>query len=155
MRHLRAVNDVLASLLGRPKYKPALRVASKIPGVKPGRFVAVQPRALTEDALENFIRSKRRRNWSTVSTPTFSPPSIKKRLSGKKDDVQAIRTVMAEGEDHYRTFLDIQEWLKPYLDDERKYLRAGPSDAAAAGQRSAQDAADALPHAPRHALHRL
>jgi hypothetical protein len=33
---------------------------------------------------------------------------------------------MAEGEDHYQAFLAIQEWLKPYLDDERKYLRAGP-----------------------------
>jgi rubrerythrin len=123
MRHLRAVNDVLASLLGRPKYKPALRVASKIPGVKPGHSVEVQPRALTKDALESFIM---------IEAPSESVDGVYATILATlnqgypEDDVQAIRTVMAEGEDHYRTFLDIREWLKPYLDDERKYLRAGP-----------------------------
>jgi hypothetical protein len=123
MRHLRAVNDVLASLLGRPKYKPALRVASKIPGVKPGHSVEVQPRPLTKDALESFIQ---------IEAPSESVDGVYANILATlnqgypEDDVQAIRTVMAEGEDHYRTFLDIREWLKPYLDDERKYLRAGP-----------------------------
>lgn len=37
------------------------------------------------------------------------------------EDVQAIRTIMAEGEDHYRTFRAIQEWLKPHK--AREYLR--------------------------------
>ena len=123
MRHLRAVNDVLASLLGRPKYKPALHVASKIPGVKSGHYVDVQPLPLTKEALENFIK---------IEAPSESVDGVYASILATlnqgypENDVQAIRTVMAEGEDHYRTFLDIREWLKPYLDDERKYLRAGP-----------------------------
>ena len=55
MRHLRAVNNVLASLLGRPAHRPALGVATQIPGAKPGQFVDVAPRPLTKDALKNFI----------------------------------------------------------------------------------------------------
>ena len=36
IRHLRAVNDVLGSLIGRPAYRPALGVATKMPGIKIG-----------------------------------------------------------------------------------------------------------------------
>jgi len=123
MRHLRAVNDVLASLIGRPKYKPALHIAGKIPGVKPGQPVDVMPRPLTKDALQSFIM---------IEAPSESVDGVYANILATlaqgypEDAVQAIRTVMAEGEDHYQAFLAIQEWLKPYLDDERKYLRAGP-----------------------------
>jgi hypothetical protein len=122
MRHLRAVNDVLASLVGRPAYKPALGVATKIPGVKPGQMEDVSPRPLTKEALKGFIM---------VEAPSESVDGVYATILAtlnqgyREEDVQAIRTVMAEGEDHYRTFLAIQEWLKPYLDDERKYLRKG------------------------------
>jgi hypothetical protein len=122
MRHLRAVNDVLASLIGRPAYKPALGVATKIPGVKPGQTVDVSLRPLTKAALKSFIM---------VEAPSDSVDGVYANILATlsqgypEEDVQAIRTVMAEGEDHYRTFLAIEEWLKPYLDDERKYLRAG------------------------------
>jgi hypothetical protein len=122
MRHLRAVNNVLASLLGRPAYKPALGVASKIPGAKPGHLVDVEPRPLTKDALKNFIM---------IEAPSESVDGVYANILATlnegyaEPDIQAVRTVMAEGEDHYRTFLFIQEWLKPYLDEPRKYLRAG------------------------------
>ena len=46
---------------------------------------------------------------------------------------------MAEGEDHYQTFLFIQEWLKPYLDEPRKYLRAGSLEPPPAGNKENQE----------------
>jgi hypothetical protein len=118
MRHLRAVNDVLASLIGRPAYKPALGAATKIPGVKIGTYMPVQPRPLTQDAVKSFIN---------IEAPSESVDGvyadILATLEQKSDpeNIQAIRTVMAEGEDHYRTFLAIQEWLSPYEHEE--YLR--------------------------------
>jgi len=118
MRHLRAVNDVLASLIKRPAYKPALGVATKIPGVKLGTYVPVRPQPLTKDALQNFIN---------VEAPSESVDGVYADIlatleqRSSSEEIQAIRTVMAEGEDHYRTFLAIQEWLSPYTHDE--YLR--------------------------------
>ena len=118
MRHLRAVNDVLASLIGRPAYKPALGVATKIPGVNIGTYMPVQPRPLTHDALKSFIN---------IEAPSESVDGVYADIlatleqMSKAENIQAIRTVMAEGEDHYRTFLAIQEWLSPYKHEE--YLR--------------------------------
>jgi hypothetical protein len=126
MRHLRAVNDVLAALVGRPKYTPALGVAAALPGPKPGQWLPVQHTALTGDALKRFIE---------IEAPSESVDGVYARilatlnqekdidLEKKDENIQAIRTVMAEGEDHYRTFRSIQEWLKPYLDEPGKYLR--------------------------------
>ena len=119
MRHLRAVNDVLASLIGRPAYKPALGVATNIPGVKIGTYVPVQPRPLTREALKSFIN---------IEAPSESVDGVYADIlatleqRSNAEDIQAIRTVMAEGEDHYRTFLAIQEWLSPHAEDQ--YLRA-------------------------------
>jgi hypothetical protein len=119
MRHLRAVNDVLASLLGRAVYTPALGVATKIPGATPGQPIPVKPAPLTRQALANFI---------TIEAPSESVDGVYARIlatleqGAKHEDIQAIRTVMAEGDDHYRTFSAIQEWLNPY--DEKLYLRA-------------------------------
>jgi Ferritin-like len=118
MRHLRAVNNVLASLIGRPAYKPALGVATKIPGVRIGTYMPVQPRPLTHEALKSFIN---------VEAPSESVDGVYAdilatlELISNAENIQAIRTVMAEGEDHYRTFLAIQQWLSPYEHDE--YLR--------------------------------
>jgi hypothetical protein len=119
MRHLRAVNDVLGFVLGRARHKPALGVATEIPGVKPGQTIPVQPRALTKAALESFI---------AIEAPSQSVDSVYARilatLNRRNNDqaTQAIRTVMAEGEDHYETFLAIKEWLHPF--EERQYLRS-------------------------------
>jgi hypothetical protein len=118
MRHLRAVNDVLASLIGRPAYKPALGVATEIPGVKIGTYLPVQPRALTRQALTNFIN---------IEAPSESVDGVYADIlatleqGSNAENIQAIRTVMAEGEDHYRTFLAIEEWLSPHAEDD--YLR--------------------------------
>ena len=136
MRHLRAVNNVLASLLGRPAYRPALGVATRIPGAKPGQFVDVAPRPLTKDALKNFIM---------IEAPSESVDGVYANILATlkqgypEPDIQAIRTVMAEGEDHYQTFLFIQEWLKPYLDEPRKYLRAGSLEPPPAGNKENQE----------------
>jgi Ferritin-like len=119
MRHLRAVNDVLASLLGRPNYKPALGVATKIPGKKPGQNVPVKPRPLSHRALDSFIE---------IEAPSESVDGVYARIlatlnqRNNAEDIQAIRTVMTEGENHYRTFRMIKEWLAPYK--EKEYLRA-------------------------------
>lgn len=119
MRHLRAVNLVLARLLGRPRYKPALGVATALPGAKPQEQpIPVQPMALTRDALKAFI---------AIEAPSQSVDGVYGRILAtleqgwSNDLVQAVRTIMAEGEDHYRTFLDIQEWLDP--SEEKEYLR--------------------------------
>ena len=110
MRHIRAVNDVLAALLGRPAYKPALQVATQIPGSKPKQRIAVKPAPLTRAVLESFI---------AIEAPSLSVDGVYARIlatlnRGRREaDIQAIRTVMAEGEDHYRTFRAIQEWLAP------------------------------------------
>jgi hypothetical protein len=125
MRHLRAVNDVLAAVVGRPLYTPALGVATALPGAKPGQWWRVVPNPLTAEALQRFI---------DIEAPSESVDGVYARilatlnqqetdLEKKDENIQAIRTIMAEGEDHYRTFRDIQEWLKPYLHDETKYLR--------------------------------
>jgi Ferritin-like len=120
MRHLRAVNMVIAGLLGRPRYKPALGVATVLPGTMPQqKAIRVQATPLTREAVKAFI---------AIEAPSQSVDGLYGGIlatleQGKSDElVQAVRTIMAEGEDHYRTFLDIQEWLAPH--DEREYLRA-------------------------------
>jgi hypothetical protein len=119
MRHLRAVNDVLAALLGRRAYKPALGVATKIPGKAPGQTIEVKPAPLTRAVLDSFI---------AIEAPSLSVDGVYARilatlnLGQRENEIQAIRTVMAEGEDHYRTFLSIKEWLAPH--QETQYLRA-------------------------------
>jgi hypothetical protein len=128
MRHIRAVNDVLAALLGRPAYKPALQVATQIPGSKPNQRIAVKPAPLTRAVLESFI---------AIEAPSLSVDGVYARIlatlnmGSREADIQAIRTVMAEGEDHYRTFRAIREWLAPH--QERQYLRGGNPKKAPAG----------------------
>jgi hypothetical protein len=108
MRHLRAVNLVLANLLGRPKYKPALGVATRIPAAKPGTTRPTRFAALTPDVLDDFI---------AIEAPSQSVDSVYSRILAtlerlrKDNDIQAVRTIMTEGEDHYQTFLSIREWL--------------------------------------------
>jgi hypothetical protein len=119
MRHLRAVNAVLASLLGPDRYKPALAVATKIPAAKHGTTRLKRFSALDEDTLEDFI---------AIEAPSQSVDSVYARILAtlerrrNEDNIQAVRTIMSEGEDHWRTFLAIQEWLKPH--GVQQYLRA-------------------------------
>jgi hypothetical protein len=120
MRHLRAVNNVLAARIGRRNYQPALHVASALPPVKPGQKpMKVSFRPLTQAAVKSFIE---------IEAPSESVDGVYARIlatlnqGGKEEEIQAIRTVMAEGEDHYLTFISIQAWLKPHA--EKDYLRA-------------------------------
>jgi hypothetical protein len=120
MRHLRAVNNVLAARIGKLNYKPALRVATKLPPVHPGQKpIPVQPGALTPAALKRFIDIE---SPSESVDGVYAPILATLNQGAKEDQIQAIRTVMAEGEDHYLTFTSMQEWLLPY--DQSEYLRA-------------------------------
>jgi hypothetical protein len=108
MRHLRAVNDVLAALSPPENFQPALRVASKLPDPD-GTFRPVLPRAATLPVLDNFI---------AIEAPSQSVDGLYGRILAtleqsheNQDQQQTIRKVMAEGEDHYETFLAVKEWL--------------------------------------------
>jgi hypothetical protein len=138
MRHLRAVNNVLASRIGRRNYQPALHVASLLPPVKPGQKpmkVSFQP--LTQAAVKNFIAIEAP---SESVDGVYAPILATLNRGGREEEIQAIRTVMAEGEDHYLTFTSIKAWLKPYA--EKDYLRAldmKPPPATNANHKTLQD----------------
>ena len=120
MRHLRAVNDVLRGLADPGTFKPALQVASRIPGVEPGTTRLVQPRRAELAVIDEFIG---------IESPSVSVDSVYARIlatfvhDGPHDLEQSIRTIMAEGEDHYETFLAIREWLGRHP-NEGDFLRA-------------------------------
>lgn len=118
MRHLRAVNDVIANFIERPAFKPALGVATKLPGATPGTYIDVNIAPLTPERVIEFINIE---SPSQFVDGVYSP-ILATLIRDRKDDViQPIRTIMGEGEDHYRTFLAIQEWLKPFKVEQ--YLR--------------------------------
>ena len=125
MRHLRAVNDTLATLVGRPNYEPALGVATELPGTKADSWVKVQCTALTRDAQQRFIDIEApSESVDGVYAPILATLEDGKFFDKEKinETTQAIRTVMAEGSDHYEIFRSIQEWLRPF--EEKDYLRA-------------------------------
>src|SRR5258706_2913426 len=118
MRHLRAVNDVIAYFVERPAFKPALGVATKLPGAAPNVYVDVNIAPLTPERLIEFINIE---SPSQFVDGVYSP-ILATLIRDRKDAViQSIRTIMGEGEDHYRTFLAIQEWLMPF--NVEQYLR--------------------------------
>ncbi len=107
MRHLRAVNDVLAAIAraaGRP-FTPALRVAR----ILPGETTPWQGRAATPEAITNYIRLEA----PSISSVDGLYARILATLErdGEDKEVQNVRSIIAEGEDHYETFQFIQEWL--------------------------------------------
>jgi hypothetical protein len=120
MRHLRAVNNVLQAL-DATNFKPALQVAATLPAATGGGQRPVRPRTLDPEAVKDFI---------AIEQPSVSVDGIYARIfatlsqSGFGSDAerQMIRSIMAEGEDHYETFENIQVWLKPY--QTTQYLRA-------------------------------
>ena len=113
MRHLRAVNNVLLSLakadnVPPANFTPALRVAARIPGSQPGTFRDVLARPATPQAIQDFIDLER---------PSVSVDGLYARILATLEDEpsdemsQTIRSIMAEGENHFVTFEFIQEWL--------------------------------------------
>jgi hypothetical protein len=119
MRHLRAINDVLARFPTPAPFVPALAVASQIPLGQPGQFRAVAFRPATGAVLEEFAE---------IEAPSKSVDGVYARIlatleagAGDEEQQQTIRTVMAEGEDHWQTFLFVSEWLGRH--QESTYLR--------------------------------
>jgi hypothetical protein len=120
MRHLRAVNDVLRTLLPPgTAFTPALRPASRLPGKQPGTFDPASFTAATRQAIQNFI---------DIEAPSVSVDSVYARIlatlerDGPHDAEQSVRTIMAEGEDHFEAFRAIQVWLGAH--QEQQYLRS-------------------------------
>jgi hypothetical protein len=119
MRHIRAVNDVLASSRITMPFVPALRVARELPGTPAGTFRPVQPRPALPAAIQQFIE---------IEQPSRSVDGLYIRIlatldrDGTDEQEQTIRTVMAEGGDHFETFQFIQEWLGAHSPND--YLRA-------------------------------
>jgi rubrerythrin len=118
MRHLRAVNDVLRSLHPDGHFKPALQIAAKLPGLNPGTFRPLLISQADRAAIDSFI---------DIEKPSDSVDGLYSQIlatlnqDGTDDQQHAIRTVMAEGEDHFETFQFIREWLHPH--QETEYLR--------------------------------
>ena len=125
MRHIRAVNDVIRGLSDAGTFTPALRVASQLPH-QPGPFRAVNPRAATRAAITDFIQIEAQSTGvdglynNILATLNFPPADVAPFVTDEWK--QAIRSVIAEGEDHFETFLNIQEWLSNH--PETAYLRS-------------------------------
>jgi ferritin-like protein len=145
MRHIRAVNDVIRGLSDPGTFEPALRVASKLPHQNPGPFRPVTPRAATRQAIADFIEIEAQSTGvdglynNILATLQFPPADVAGLVTDEWK--QAIRSIIAEGEDHFETFLNIQEWLGNHA--ETDYLRslAPPSPAAGNAQNTALQAA--------------
>jgi hypothetical protein len=119
MRHVRLVNDVLSSLSTPGSFTPALAVAAEVPGTKVGTVRPVLLRAATQAAIDDFVG---------LEAPSQSVDGLYGRIlatlqktPGTEEQQQTVRTVMAEGEDHWETFLAIKEWLGRHR--EAHYLR--------------------------------
>jgi hypothetical protein len=120
MRHLRAVNDVLAGFAPAGSFQPALAVAAQVPDMTPGTFRPTSLRAATPEVLDHFV---------AIEAPSQSVDGLYGRILatieggiGDDEQEQLIRTVMAEGQDHWQTFLFVREWLGRH--DPATYLRA-------------------------------
>jgi Ferritin-like len=125
MRHLRAVNEVLRALLpAGAAFTPALRPASRLPGKQPGTFDPATFRAATKQAIQNFI---------DIEAPSVSVDGVYARIlatlekDGPHEAEQSVRTIMAEGEDHFETFRAMQVWLSAHQESE--YLRSAAGTA--------------------------
>ena len=111
MRHLRIVNDILRTLNERwsvgKAFEPALQVAKEFPplGTQP---LPVAARPLDPEVLRQFIE---------IEEPSESIDGLYARIlsslgeQGFSEQAESVRSVMAQGLDHYQTFLFVQEWL--------------------------------------------
>jgi hypothetical protein len=120
MRHVRAVNDVLAALSPPGTFSPGLAVAAQLPGATAGSLQPVRLRPATQAVIDDFIG---------LEAPSQSVDGLYSRIlatlqltPATEEQQQTIRTVMAEGEDHWDTFLAVKEWLGRH--SEADYLRA-------------------------------
>jgi hypothetical protein len=114
MRHLRIANDILRSLNeqlhpGAP-FRPGLQIADAFPA-SGGTSEPVVEKRMTPDVLDEFI---------AIEKPSDSIDGVYGRIvvtlenNGLTELGREVRSVMADGFDHYETFLDIKEWLAPH-----------------------------------------
>ena len=145
MRHMRAVNDVIRGLSDPGTFEPALRVASKLPHQNPGPFRPVMPRAATRQAIADFIEIEAQSTGvdglynNILATLQFPPADVASLVTDEWK--QAIRSIIAEGEDHFETFLDIQEWLSNHPETDYLRSQAPPLPPAGNAQNTALQAA--------------
>jgi hypothetical protein len=98
---------------------PALRVATEIPTAQVDVFRPVQARAAQPNVIQDFIDLER---------PSLGVDGLYARILktleqiGNDEQEQTIRSIMAEGEDHFETFAFIQEWLVRHAPND--YLRS-------------------------------
>jgi hypothetical protein len=134
MRHVRAVNDLIAGLSLPGAFEPALGVAAEIPLGAPGDHQALQFRAAEPATIDDFIE---------IEAPSMSVDGLYARIhatllagAGTEEQVQAVRTLTSEGGDHFQTFLFVREWLGRHAPS--TYLVAGePADPAGSPQHQA------------------
>lgn len=121
MRHLREVNALLfdlhlASGAAGP-FVPALGVATLIPEPPGAPSRPVRYRALTPEALADFVE---------IEAPSLTVDGLYLGIlatferDGQERQAAVVRSIMADGADHFATFTAIQEWLgrhpgTPYL----------------------------------------
>jgi hypothetical protein len=104
MLHLRWVNDVIRARAPAGPFEPALRVASQLPAPTGGTAVVAESPA-DPQTIDRFIDLER---------PSITVDGLYSRILAtlqNEEQRQSIRAIMAEGEDHYRTFRFIREWL--------------------------------------------
>jgi len=115
------VNDLLRSIQGSARFEPALRVATHVPSIKEGEFRVIEARPATLDVIDDFIAVEAP---STSIDGLYAPVLAYLERYGTDEQVQAVRSIMFEGDDHYETFSAVREWLGRH--QERDYLRADP-----------------------------
>lgn len=125
MRHTRAVNDIIRGLMAPGTYEPALRVASRIPGAA-GQLRDMVMRPATREAIRDFIDIEAPSAgvdglYSRILATLVTPPADVAQVA-TDEWREALRSIIAEGENHFQTFLDMQEWLANYA--ETDYLRS-------------------------------
>ncbi|MGH8904881.1 MAG: ferritin-like domain-containing protein [Egibacteraceae bacterium] len=121
MRHLREVNDLLRDLHlasgAAGPFVPALGVATLIPEPPGSPARPVRYRALTPEALADFVE---------VEAPSDTVDGLYLGIlatferDGQERQAAVVRSIIADGADHFATFTAIQEWLgrhpgTPYL----------------------------------------
>lgn len=84
-------------------------------------FRPVMPRAATRQAIADFIEIEAQSTGvdglynNILATLQFPPADVASFVTDEWK--QAIRSIIAEGEDHFETFLDIQEWLSNHAEN--------------------------------------
>jgi hypothetical protein len=130
MLHLRAVNDLLASLMGKD-FEPALAVASRIPISGDDKFRDLKFRAATPDTIADFVN---------FEAPSQGIDGLYARIlasltdgkMGTQEQIQSVRALISEGGDHFQTFLFIQEWLGRHKEPAQYLVAGGPREPSSA-----------------------